>query len=146
MAIKFRVPGLAALVIPVLGYVVFRLLAAPNVRIDTRPSPAMTIMTFIIVSAVVVMAFHALVCLFVYFNPEAAADEIAKPERSFMAWIYLTTLQISHNDPEMDLVQTGLPAAAIADNCRRRALLGMGSFVLGVILVVFLITQVWKQP
>lgn len=146
MAINFRVPGLAALIIPVIGYIVFRLLAAPDVHLDTRPSPAMTMMTLIIAVAIAVMAFHALVCLFVYFNPEVAAEEIAKPDRPFWAWIYLTTLQMNRNDPEMDLVQTGLPMGAIANNCRRRALLGMGSFVLGVVLVVFLITQVWKQP
>jgi hypothetical protein len=90
---------------------------------------------------VALLAFHALVCLFVYLNPQAAAAEIAKPDRSFLAWIYLTSLQLGRGDAEMDLVQAGLPAQTLTDNCRRRAVMGMGSAALGAGLIAFMTTR-----
>ena len=90
--------------------------------------------------AIAALSFHVLVCLYIISNPGAVASEISNPNRSYLAWIYLRVLSVVRNDPEMDLVQTGLPYDAIVANCRRRALMSLGVSVVGVIVVfVFLL-------
>ena len=91
--------------------------------------------------AAIVLAFHVLVCLYVISNPGAVASELAKPSRSFMAWIYLSALSVFRNDPEMDLVQTGLPHDALVANCRRRAMLGLGASIFGMAVVALFILR-----
>jgi hypothetical protein len=86
--------------------------------------------------AIAVLSFHVLVCLYAMAYPDAVASEIAKPSRSFLAWIYLGALSVFRNDPEMDLVQTGLPYDAIVANCRRRAMMSLGVSVVGMIVVI----------
>lgn len=82
-----------------------------------------------------VLSFHVIMCLYVLSNADAVASEIAKPSRSFLAWIYLGILSVFRNDPELDLVQSGLPYDAVVANCRRRALMRLGISLLGVIIV-----------
>jgi hypothetical protein len=82
-----------------------------------------------------ILVFHAVVCLYVLANPQAAASALAQPNRTIFAWILLSSLRVGRADAEMDLVQTSLPYDAIVANCKRRAALSlMGS---GAAIVVF---------
>jgi|GEM_PF-6303863 len=83
---------------------------------------------------VAIFAFQGLMCLYVMSNPAAVAGEIAKPARSYLAWFYLTALQLGRDDPEMDLVQSGLPFDAVVANCRRRAVMGLGFSALAIVI------------
>lgn len=90
--------------------------------------------------AISVLSFHTIMCIYVLSNADAVASEIAKPNRSFLAWTYLGVLSVFRNDPELDLVQNGLPYDAIVANCRRRALMSLGISLVGIIVVaVFLL-------
>jgi hypothetical protein len=102
---------------------------------------AMALPPIFIAIAVAALSFHVLMCLYIITNAGAVASEIAKPSRSFMAWIYLRALSVFRNDPEMDLVQTGLPYDAIVANCRRRAMMSLGVSLAGTIAVIVLLTS-----
>ncbi len=86
---------------------------------------------------VAVLVLHVAVCLFAGLNPQSVASAIAQPDRTLTAWLYLLSLRVGRNDPEMDLVQSGIPFDALVANCRRRAFMSLAlSGVAAVVLVV----------
>lgn len=85
------------------------------------------------------LMFHALICLYAIANPDAVASVVASPNRTFLAWVYLSSLQIGRNDPEMDLVQSGLPRDALAANCRRRGLMGVAGSVFAIVMLLIFV-------
>ena len=50
--------------------------------------------------AIGALSFHVLVCLYAMAYPDAVASEIAKPSRSFLAWIYLGALSVFRTIPK----------------------------------------------
>lgn len=112
---------------------------------EHRPNPVvssgMALPSIVIAIAISALAFHVIMCLYVISDPGAVASEIAKPNRSFLAWIYLGVLSVFRNDAEMDLVQTGLPYDAVVANCRRRALISLSVSLVGMaVVMVFLLS------
>lgn len=74
----------------------------------------------------VLLCFHFAVCFYAYTNSEAVAAIVSQPERSYLAWLFLSILRVQRgNDAELDLVQPGLPHQAVVANTQRRAAIGM---------------------
>ena len=86
-----------------------------------------------------ILSFHAFICLYAIAKPDAVASVVASPNRTFLAWVYLSSLQIGRNDSEMDLVQSGLPRDALAANCRRRGLMGIAGSVFAIVMLLIFV-------
>lgn len=84
-----------------------------------------------------VLAFHVCVCLYVLANPQDVASVIAQPNRTILAWIFLSALRVGGSDPEMDLVQNSVPHDAVVANCRRRAAVSLFTSGFGIVALLY---------